>query len=59
MVREGYLWFSVSLRMYLLKLRPSELRPETATPMWSSTLNIFGWCEDSSSGERLNVAKTT
>ena len=30
--RMNDLWFKVSVRMYLLKLLPSELRPDTATP---------------------------
>lgn len=44
---------------YLARERASAVRPEMAMPMWSSTLKIFFWYDDSSFAERLSAARTT
>ena len=46
-------------RMYRERTRPSAVSPAMATPMWSSTLKIFFWWEESSELALLTQAKTT
>lgn len=49
----------LSVPTHLIKLRPSAVRPEMTSPMWSSTRKHFCWCDASSEGERLSAAITT
>lgn len=45
--------------MYRDNTRPSAVSPAMATPMWSSTLKIFFWCDESSELALLTHASTT
>jgi len=45
--------------MYRDKTRPSAVSPAMATPIWSSTLKIFFWWEESSELALLTHARTT
>ena len=42
-MRFTYLWDRHSLRMNLHRFLPSEMRPETPMPRWSSILKSFRW----------------
>ena len=48
-----------SLRMKRLRLRPSEMRPATPIPRWSSILNSFRWNLPSSADVLFTDASTT
>merc|ERR1719331_540926 len=54
-----YLWFKLSVCMYLAKTRASAVRPAIAIPMCWSILKSFGWCEASSEGCLFRPAMTT